>query len=137
LHHTTKMLEITDLVMQQQGNFSQESDNIDLIYIGVLLHDIGKTLELKDGVYTDISIATHRFLGAEVLFSYKESIVSKYSELWYYNLVSILTQHHGKYEEKPRTVFSYIIHLVDNFDTQLTIMKEKVDSTESGQTWWF
>lgn len=133
LHHTTKMLEITDLIMKQHNNFYQCQDNVDLIYTGVLLHDIGKTLELKDGVYTDISVATHRFLGAELLFSHKDEIVSLYDEMWYYNLISIITQHHGQYEERPRTIFSYITHLVDNFDTQLTILQGGIENSIDGQ----
>jgi 3'-5' exoribonuclease len=134
LHHTAKVLEITDLVMTQHRNFLQSTeDNVDLIYIGVLLHDIGKTLELKDGTYTNISMATHRFLGAELLFGYREEIIREYSETWYYNLISIITQHHGQYEERPRTVFSYIVHLVDNFDTRLTIIEESIERMETGQ----
>lgn len=131
-NHTTKMLEVTDLVMKQHNNFSQKEDNIDLIYIGVLLHDIGKTLELNDGLYTKISVATHRFLGAELIFGFKDEIVESYGELWYYNLISMITQHHGVYEERPRTIFAYIAHLVDSFDTSLTILEEKIDTLESG-----
>lgn len=132
LHHTVKMLELLELVMKQQNNFYQDVDNIDLLYIGVLWHDIGKIMELKDGSYTPISIVSHRGLGSEIIYEHKQLVVSTYGEMWYYNLLAIVQQHHGKYEERPKTIFSYIVHLIDNMDTASTIIKEKVEKSENG-----
>lgn len=134
LHHTTKMMEITDLVMRQHNKFGFSDDNVDLMYVGVLLHDIGKTLELSDGVYTDNSVVSHRVFGVEMLFPYKQAITELYSEKWYYNLLSIVTQHHGPFEERPKTVFAYLVHLVDMFETQMTIAEERVNGSENGST---
>lgn len=132
LHHTTKMMEILDLVMFQHKNFGLDSNGVDLMYTGVLLHDIGKILELKNGLYTDIAIATHRFLGAEMIMEHKNFIIEKYDTLFYYNLISIITQHHGQYEERPRTIYSYIIHLIDNLEAQMTIIDEKYKEAKNG-----
>nr|WP_153578753.1 HD domain-containing protein [Bacillus thuringiensis] len=132
LHHTTKMMEILDLVMVQHKNFGLDSNGVDLMYTGVLLHDIGKILELKNGLYTDIAIATHRFLGAEMIMEHKNFIIEKYDTLFYYNLISIITQHHGQYEERPRTIYSYIIHLIDNLEAQMTIIDEKYKEAKNG-----
>ncbi|MGF2716726.1 HD domain-containing protein [Bacillus cereus] len=132
LHHTTKMMEILDLVMVQHKNFGLDSNGVDLMYVGVFLHDIGKILELKNGLYTNISIATHRFLGAEMIFAYKDFIEELYDELFYYNLISIITQHHGQFEERPRTLYSYVIHLIDNLEAQMTIVDEKWQEAKNG-----
>ncbi|MEC2463885.1 HD domain-containing protein [Bacillus cereus] len=132
LHHTTKMLEILDLVMIQHKNFGLDSNGVDLLYVGVFIHDIGKIKELNNGLYTDIAIATHRFLGAEMLFPHKDLIVKMYNELFYYNLISIITQHHGQYEERPRTLYSYIVHLIDNLEAQMTIVDEKWKEAKDG-----
>lgn len=133
LNHTTKMMQILDLVMMQHNNFGLTQDGVDLMYVGVLIHDIGKIRELKDGLYTDISVATHRGLGAEMIFALRTDIIKEYGEMWYYNLLSIILQHHGQHEERPRTVYAYIAHQVDNFESRLTIIDEKVQGAKNGQ----
>ena len=38
----------------------------DLLYLSIILHDIGKVLEIEDGVYIELSYISHRVLGAEI-----------------------------------------------------------------------
>ena len=67
-----------------------------------------------------------------MLYDHKDLIVEKKGEQFFNQLVSILSQHHGEYGERPRTVASYVVHLIDCLEANLTTinsMLEGVDST--------
>lgn len=130
LAHTTKMMEISALVKQQHKGLFKSQNDIDLFFIGVLFHDIGKIDEYMFGTSTKISFVTHQYLGTEYIREHKDEIIKLYSEDWYYQLVAILLQHHGIYDMRPKTVFAYLVHLVDNFEASLTILEEDVESND-------
>lgn len=140
LAHTYKVLNnIANIVTMYQnltvrdGEVNQ--DFIDLLYIGSLLHDIGKTVEYEFGVYQPKSIVTHNYLGIEFISPYKEAIIEAYDEMWYYNLVSILLQHHGDYEAPCRTVAAFIVHKADEFDAIMTVLGQYMEhvNNKSGE----
>lgn len=112
----------TDLVFSQ--------DRVDLLFLGVLFHDVGKVREMNLGVYQSCSKVTHRYLGIEFISPLKDSIIESYSEDWYYDLVSVLLQHHGEWGDPCKTLASYVVHRVDLFESQMTglqqIMTEKM-----------
>ena len=112
----------------------------DLIFIGVALHDIGKTKEMKYGVYQPNSSVTHRFFGAEFLAQNKELIIEIYNEKWYYDLVSVMLQHHGEYGDPCRTWASYLVNLVDMFESRLQgfcqIKDENAERSTAGLSIW-
>lgn len=107
------------------------SDFTDLLYVGALLHDVGKTVEMEFGVYQPKSIVTHTYLGMEFIIPYKDLIIETFSEDWYYNLVSILLQHHGEFGEPCRTVASFIINKADEFDAQLTLLAQTMEAVDN------
>lgn len=117
------------LVKDADGTINK--DKIDLLYVGALLHDIGKIDEMNFGIYQSKARVTHRFLGIEYFAEHKAKIVELYSEDWYYNLVSILLQHHGEWEDKCRTIYAQIIHWVDVFDSNFTDMIQLMESPQS------
>ena len=126
LAHTTKMMEIGVLIKNQHPDLLASQDEVDLFFIGLLAHDIGKIMEYAYGVRTEVGFVSHQVLGLEFINAERASITEKYSEDWYYHLVSILTQHHGVYGLRPQSTISYLVHLVDMFETQLTIVTEKI-----------
>lgn len=106
------------LVKDKEGVVNK--DFVDLLYMGALLHDIGKTKEMNLGVYTSLSSVTHRYLGIEFIQCVKDKILSSYGEKWYYDLVSIFLQHHGEYDDKCRTLSALIVHKADIMDSEFT-----------------
>lgn len=130
--HTRKMLEIGAVIARQHGNLIATQEQKDLFFIGILAHDLGKTMEMEYGVYPEdkFFFLGHRYLGAELLERVKEPIVAAYSESWFAHLLAILLQHHGQYEERPRTTMAYLVHLVDCFEAQVTDFAEKLAETE-------
>lgn len=124
LNHTTKMIEITKLVKNQHPDLFRNQDEIDLFFIGVLFHDIGKVMEYYMGTMTEISFVGHQYLGTEIINGQRELITQTYGKDWYYHLITILLQHHGKFDARPRSTMAYLVHLVDIFDTHVTIFEE-------------
>lgn len=104
----------------------EKTDRTDIQYIGTGLHDIGKIHEMNTGVYQPIACVTHRQIGCEMLYPYKAEIVSLYGEKLYYDLISIILQHHHIYGDPARTVPAYVAHLTDMIDTQFISLGEKM-----------
>lgn len=149
LAHTYKMMSVVPFVINTYPNLFKQLDNSmtvsdakDLLTIGVLLHDIGKLVELDEvGNYTDCgNCVTHRILGLDLLFESKDLIHRYYSEKFYRHLQAIIVQHHGDYEEKCRTLFARLVHIIDMFESSLTVLDDTMcDSTlaeikNNGQT---
>lgn len=136
LAHTYKVINnianictIYQNILVRDGDINQ--DFVDLLYIGALLHDVGKTVEMEFGVYQPKSIVTHSYLGMEFIAPYKSIIIETYSEDWYYNLVSIILQHHGDFGEPCRTVASFIVHKADEFDAHLTLLAQVMEGVNN------
>ena len=145
LAHTYKCLSLLNwtLTMYKQltcvpteNGLELSQDRKDLLFLGTMFHDLGKIREMNLGVYQNCSKVTHRFLGIEYLAQLKEMIVTSYSEEWYYDLVSILLQHHGEYGDPCKTLVSYIVSKVDLFESQMTLipqlLNEKLSMGSSG-----
>lgn len=106
---------------------------VDLLFLGIALHDIGKLLELSNGSYSDISIVPHTVLGLEVLGKYRDIIVEVYGEMFYRELQAIIVEHHGEYGERPKTVYAYIIHVVDLLDSRVSGLQKKMREADSAR----
>lgn len=103
----------------ENDNWVHSSDRVDLLVIGFALHDIGKVKEMDYGVYKPESVVTHRILGLDLLYKYRDDIEATYGLKWFRDLQSILVQHHGAFGDDCRTVVSYIVHKIDMFEANL------------------
>lgn len=128
LAHTYKALLLMKYVCKQYetATAARGKDYTDLLYIGTILHDIGKTIELQMGVYQPESIVTHAYLGMEIISQFKDEIIELYSADWYYELASILLQHHGDFGMPCKTVSAYLVHRVDEFESSLTLLSQLI-----------
>lgn len=124
LAHTYKVTYILTKVIKLYPRICKVVDN-DLFALGCAIHDIGKVYEYTNGVIIGNGlIASHNIFGVEMLSKYKDFIVSKKSEEFYYRLLSIVTQHHGEYGEKPRSVEAYLVHLADFMESSIQAIEE-------------
>lgn len=145
LAHSYKMLVMLHYILPYYQTITElDGENKeyrkDLLYLGVVLHDIGKTKEMEYGVYQPNSSVSHRFFGAEWLAKHRDFIIDLYDEKWYYDLVSVMLQHHGEYGDPCRTWASYIVHLIDIFESSLQgfcqIKDENVVESNAGKSVW-
>lgn len=146
LAHTLKMLKVLQFIWNTYPNI-RENLNKDLVFLGLAVHDMGKILEYNNGTRTDIAFATHNFLGQEILFEFKKDIVEGFEAPvkgsveaivvepfgtdFYYRLQSIIQQHHGEFGEPCHTTESYLVHLVDMFESRVEIFEESLPFTGS------
>lgn len=144
LAHTLKMLKILRFIWETYPNI-RENMNKDLVFIGLAVHDMGKILEYNNGTRTEIAFATHNFLGQEILFEFKKDIVEgfeapvkgsdeatvvePFGSDFYYRLQAIIQQHHGEFGEPCHTIESYLVHLVDMFESRVEIFEESLPFT--------
>ena len=140
LAHTFKMVCILGWVVQTypmlvmdydevNKKYVPSKDRLDLIYLGVVLHDIGKIIEMNFGTYQRNSFVGHTFFGAEMIAKHREEIVNLYGEDWYYQLASVLLQHHDEYETPCKTVLSFVVHNIDKLESTLTGLCQQMESS--------
>lgn len=121
LAHTYKVCYLTQVSLSLYGGIVDK----DLLFLGALLHDIGKTKEMNFGAYQPCSKVTHRYLGIEILP--KDLIVEKRGIDWFYELVSIMLQHHGQWGDPCKTVSARFVNLIDEFEAKMQDMKQRVE----------
>ena len=130
LAHTVKCLKIYNGIRGIYGNIFNDSRINDLMIIGLIIHDCGKVFEMYNGTYQRFSYVTHRGLGVEYLLQYKDFIIEKYDEDFFYMLFSILQQHHDEYGEGAKTIYAYIAHIIDNVDATLSSIDEMIENQD-------
>lgn len=133
--HSKKCVMVLDAIMPFYPNIRGRVMDKDLVYIGTALHDIGKAIEYKSGNISPVGrLLSHRTLATEMAARMKKNIVSLKGEEWYYRLLSIFEQHHGEYEETPRTIEAYLVHKVDMLESSVTDIDQAVeaDTQKSG-----
>lgn len=128
LNHIRKLLRYAEVAMAEYELLNTMSpEERDLVVLGLVVHDFGKMLELKNGAYTDISIVPHTYLGIEIISKYKDLIEQTYTEMFYRELQAIILEHHGEFGERPKTVYAYLVHVIDLLDSKVSGLQRKVE----------
>ena len=128
--HSIKCLRIYNGIKDIYANIFGDPRVNDLMVIGLIIHDCGKVFEMYNGTYQKNSCVTHRGLGLEHLFQFKDIIIEKYDEEFYYMLFSIIQQHHGEYGEGARTLYALITHIIDDIEATLSSIDEMIEGQQ-------
>lgn len=125
--------QISESLAQRDADSDGEFRNSqDLLMFAMAMHDLGKIWEYSSGTFSEISWASHRVLLNEYLTAqHRDALVEHFGSSGYLRLLAALAQHHGEYEERPRTVEGYLLHLVDAFETNLTQVSEGIVNGQS------
>ena len=137
LEHTHSMLMIAEGVCQ---NYT-ELDH-DLVITGILLHDIGKLIELDPGLTTDYTdsgnFVGHVVLGRDILLQAITKI-SDFPEILKLKLEHIILSHQGKLEwqspKEPAFLEALIVYYIDEIDTRFDQMKREIETDRSAGDW--
>lgn len=128
MNHTMKMLRIAEVLIMNDKRLTPFAD---YLYLGIILHDIGKVREIGiDGRYLRNSYITHRSLGVEICAQHRELLIGYLGEDFYYHILAIQQGHHGEHGDKPTTVWAYLIHLIDMLECNVTGFLDRVDNGE-------
>jgi len=130
-NHTLKMMHLTRTMVENDNRLNQY---VDIIYVGIIFHDLGKIRELYMGEYVKNSFISHLELGCEILYERKDFIYANFDEDYFYRLLSIIRGHHHVYEQKAKTIYAYIVHLIDMVDSQVTRLMDTLDSLQYNET---
>lgn len=124
LEHTVNMIKIFQNLEENYGN--SYGLDIDLIYTGIILHDIGKTKEysIKNGIPVrnhGYGLIGHFSLGEEIVLEHIRKI-DDFPEELEMKLRHLVLSHHGKNEYgspvEPQIPEAEILHLIDSLDAK-------------------
>ncbi len=133
IYHTTTMLKIAKALVAIYPSL-----NKDLLYSGIILHDLGKTIELSGPVGTSYTLEGE-LLGHIVIMSDEvarmaDKLGIEAEEITL--LRHIILAHHGKYEfgspKLPMIKEAEIIHFIDNIDARMMMFEKNLANVEPG-----
>lgn len=134
IHHTFSMLRIADVCIELYPNI-----NKDLLYAGVLIHDVGKTKELS-GVHSPIytqegNLLGHIVIGLQMLAVVADKLgVGETEEVKM--LQHMIAAHHGELEwgspKEPGILEAYALHYIDLMDSKLAAINPEVGNSQKG-----
>jgi len=115
----------------------------DLLLVGAILHDIGKTREysLKSSIdfTTEGRLIGHIPLGDQLICKEMEKINNFPSNLAM-KLRHLILSHHGEYEfasaRLPQTIEAVLLHQADNLDAQTVGVKQLVEAQQNEDAEW-
>ncbi len=126
LEHVVNLLRLADRIAPLYPALDR-----DLLLVGVLFHDIGKTVELesqKGFSYTDAGqLLGHVLLGLELLEDKIDAVQSRTGQPFDHELAirikHMIASHHGQYEfgapKLPMTLEALALHHLDNLDARM------------------
>ena len=133
-YHTLSMARLAESVLAMYPYL-----NRDLLLAGILLHDLGKTIELSEPVLPEYTAAGN-LLGHISLMSNlidREAVRQKVENTEEVMLLKhLILSHHGKMEYGspvvPMVPEAEVLTILDNLDARLVMMKDSIDQTLPG-----
>ncbi len=136
VYHTYSMLKIAEVCLLNYPTL-----NKDLLFAGILIHDIGKTVEISDSKIPTYSkegnLLGHIVIGLQMLYeAAKELNVLNTEEVL--ALQHLMAAHHGELEygspKEPLIMEAQLLFYIDLLDSKMAGINAEVDKTEVGTT---
>ena len=134
-HHSIGMLHMSEGFIDNYPFL-----NKDYVYAGIMLHDIGKAIELSGAVHTEYTVKG-QLLGHLVLGAIEISNAA--AHLGYQNkeeamlLEHMLISHHGVPQfgspKKPLTAEALVLWYIDTIDSKFRVLGEELERTKNGE----
>ena len=133
-YHVYSMLTLSDAYLDLYPFL-----NRDLVYSGIILHDVGKIKELsgpKGTEYTKVgNLLGHISIGSNMVYAKaKELGYSETDEV--ISLIHIILSHHGINEygspKEPQMAEAVLIYLLDYSDSRMAALEKEIPETKEG-----
>lgn len=131
-HHISGMLTLAKTAAAQYPGI-----NIDLLNAGIIIHDLGKTVELTDPFSPEYSLEGNLLGHIPILFGELVKL-----ESWFPGdesvllLKHIVLSHHGKFEwgspKQPGIIEAQLLHYIDHMDANMNALSTAMQSVEVG-----
>jgi 3'-5' exoribonuclease len=130
------MIEMAKAVANYYPNINQS-----LLYAGLVLHDLGKVIELSGPTATEYTLEGQLIghivlVDQEITLACEELNISMDSED-VLMLRHVILAHHGELEYgspvRPQVKEAEIIHYLDQIDAKINMMEDALDKTEPGE----
>lgn len=137
LEHMLELLALADTMLELYPQV-----NADLLYTGILLHDIGKVREFTWGL--DIDYTTEgRLLGhivmADEMVSQAIQNIPDFPPELAMQLRHMLLAHHGRYDwgspRRPKTLEAIVLHHLENLSAQANRFVTLIENRPPGEEW--
>ena len=132
--HVLRMMEIGDFLAGLYPLL-----NRDLLLSGILMHDIGKCIELSGPVITEYTMEG-KLLGHISIMQAIVDEIAKENQLEGEEIILIrhmILSHHGEYEfgspVLPMIPEAEILHYIDNIDARIQSMGKALNQVEAGE----
>ena len=132
-YHTYGMLKVGEAFCELYPSL-----NKDLLYAGITLHDLGKTIELSGPVVPEYTVEG-KLLGH---ISISNAMIKETADRLHIEgeevtlLQHMILSHHGKNEfgspVLPQVKEAKILHLIDNIDARMAMMDKALENVEPG-----
>lgn len=134
LDHVVSMLRLGKAICELYPSL-----NKDLIYSGIILHDIGKVKELSGPVATSYTVEGnllgHITIMVDEIGQVAKELGIEGEEVMV--LKHIVLSHHGKEEwgspKKPMIQEAEILHYIDNIDAKMNMLDRALNRTKPGE----
>ena len=134
LDHVVSMLRLGKAIAELYPSL-----NKDLLYAGIILHDVGKVVELSGPVGTVYTPAGNllghiTIMGNEIAMAAKELGIEGEEVVLLQHMV---LSHHGKEEwgspKRPMLKEAEILHYIDNIDAKMNMLNRALSKAEPGE----
>lgn len=137
IEHTLELTKIAETVVSVFPKI-----NKDILFTGVLLHDIGKVREFEWEFDIDYSrdgrLFGHIVMGDEMVRNAIDGI-KEFPEELAVQLRHMLLSHHGRYEwgspRRPKTMEAIALHQIENLGAQINRFGMLLDDRPDGEAW--
>ena len=145
-YHVVSMLQVAESISNIDNEAYANIDK-DLLYAGVILHDVAKVMEYSGYENTQVTtpgmLLGHIPLGAIIIHNASEKLKSQLSnwtendDLKVMKLQHLVLSHHGKQEwgspVVPHLLEAELLHHIDMIDSRVNMITEGLKNTEKGQ----
>lgn len=133
IYHTTTMLKIAKSLIEIYPSL-----NKDLLYSGIILHDLGKTIELSGPIGTTYTVEGellgHISIISDEISRCADKLGIEGEEVIL--LRHLVLSHHGKYEfgspKLPMLKEAEILNFIDNIDARMQMFEKNLAGVEPG-----
>ncbi|HIY58163.1 MAG TPA: HD domain-containing protein [Candidatus Tetragenococcus pullicola] len=135
-YHSITMLHLGKSVVKEYSEV-----NAALLYAGIILHDLGKVIELTGPVSTEYTVTGnligHLVLVDEEIMKACQTLKIDEQQEDVVLLRHMVLAHHGQLEYgspvRPQVMEAEILHQIDNLDASMQMMLTSISQTEPGK----